>query len=178
MSKFVWWLLGIVGSVIAAMIIWWLTGPGSPIPQPTQIPIRIPTPTPGLRRVSIKGIILDIDLPDWITDPSNVRGSITFNSNDEIASTGKLTVRLSIRNENGSRWKESVPKPVLELRSGEHLCSIEPAAYNTASFYLGLKAHCDSSDSCSYNIEGNRLWATIGNVEVVIAPQGVQCPNR
>jgi hypothetical protein len=177
MSKLVGWLLGIVGTVITGVLIWWLTNsPTSPIVTPAPLPPPIPTPTLGLRRFPLKGMVLGIDLPSFVTNP--VRGSITFNRNDEIASTGKLTVRLSIRNETGSQWKESDPELVLELHPGEQLCSIEPAAYNTANFWLGLEAHCASSDACSYNIDNNRLWATIGNVEVVIAPPGGQCPNR
>ena len=132
-------------------------------------------PVQAERRVSIKGNVLRIDLPEWAPDPA--RGSISFNKDDEIAQMRELTAHLTVRDETAAQWQESDPILVLRLLPGERLCSIVPAEHNTRNFYLGFQAHCASSDACSYNIEGKRLWATIGNVEVILAPQGVQCPS-
>jgi hypothetical protein len=139
-------------------------------------PTLASTPTPGLMKVPVRGKVLRIDLPDWATDP--VRGSITFNRNDEITASGKLMVYLTIRDEQSIRWLNSEPEPVLELHSGEKLCGIVPAEYNSTNYWLGFQAHCASNDACSYNIEGRRLWVTINDIEIIIAPQEVQCPER
>lgn len=174
------WLVGIVVALLAAGggIVALLNYIDPPRPLPTVPPTPPPTTTStlSLQRVSIKGTVLSIDLPNWATDP--VRGSITFNKDDEIAKTGKMMVYLSVRNEQRTKWIDSEPEVILELHSGEQFCSIVPAEHNTTNFYLGFQAHCASSDACSYNIEGKRLWATIDNAEAVIAPRGVQCPDR
>lgn len=155
-----------------------ITEASSPVPPTTapQSPPTIPPTVPTVERISIKGKILNIDLPNFATNP--VRGSITFNNNSEIASTRRLMVYLSVRDQSGTQWKNSDPQLLLTLQPGEQFCDIYPAEYNTANFYLGFQSHCGVSDACSYNVEGNRLWVTIGNVEVVIAPQGVACPTR
>jgi hypothetical protein len=138
-------------------------------------PTYTSSPLPKIKKISIEAKTASIELPSWVSDP--VRGSITFNDNDEIARTGIITFRLSVRDTQGSRWKESSPKTLITLEPGEKFCSITPAEYNTANYYLGLQAHCyPGSDMCSYNVEGNLLRATIGKVNMVIAPPGVQCP--
>jgi hypothetical protein len=133
-----------------------------------------PTSVPALRTEWIEGRVLSIDLPGWA--PSPVRGSVTFNKNSEIASTGTITVQLSVRNESSTQWVESTPVALLTLGQGERLCSISPAEFNSANYYLGFQAHCANQVGCSYNIENNRLWVTIIGVGILIAPQGVQCP--
>lgn len=130
-------------------------------------------PRPRVRRVSIEGAVLGGRMPSWVPDPP--RGSITFNKDTEINATGRITARLDFRNADGSKWQSTTPIKIMNLRGNERLCKITRAGHDI-KYWLGFQAHCASSNACSYNIERNTLWATIGKVDVVLAPAGVQCP--
>jgi predicted Ser/Thr protein kinase len=136
------------------------------------------SPAPAVKRISLAGRVLSIELPPWITTP--IRASITFNRNDEIEATRTLTMRLTLRNDTGELRKESDRRAVLELQPGERFCHVEPAAFNTVNYWLGFQTHCATIGACSYQIEDTRngklLYATIHAAHVVIAPPGVDCP--
>ncbi|MEM7116301.1 MAG: hypothetical protein AAF614_27955, partial [Chloroflexota bacterium] len=158
------------------------TQTATPTSSPASTQTPTPTPTPSLRIYQISGNVLGIDLPEWVTNP--VRGSVTFNRIDEINETKQLTARLSIRDESGVLWEESEPELILTLNPGEQFCKVVPGEFNKReedgtplNYWVGFQAHCEPTNTCSYNMEGQRLWVTVHNVEILIAPVGADCPD-
>lgn len=180
-SKHKEWIFGGIGTavvvaVISANPIDGLSSPSNPstaIPTGERSATATPIPRPLLRQVSIEGHVLSGILPAWVPDPP--RGSITFNKDTEIAATGRLTAHLTFRSEDRSKWATTTPVTILDLRQDERFCKITRAEHDV-KYWLGFQAHCKESSSCSYNVENNKLWATIGDIDVILAQPGAECP--
>jgi len=142
----------------------------------------------GKTEISLERKVFAIEMPNFV-NRTTPRGSIVFTPTDEMNRSGVISASLNVRSDGGDTWEHGRLHELAQLPHDKRLCEIQGASLNedAGRYYFGLQAHCVQKVAgssghlqapCSFNIEGDTMWATLGPGDQVVArlaEQGTSC---